>query len=211
MYTSKKLKLTLKWSCMYRNEAKIDADNSILEREEDSLLNDVRAYKQQALVEAHDRYYSAIFRYIVFKVGDQQTAEDLTGEVFLRFLDALKSHKAPRKTIRGWLYQVANHVVNDYFRKQYRRKSELSLTWEVEGERPKPDVQLTKKVSYHDLYEAIDELTHAQQDVVALRFGFGMPIREVANTVGKSEEAVKQLQARAVASLARILKSRIRS
>lgn len=196
---------------MYRDEAKIDADNSILERDEDALLDDVRAFKQQALVEAHNRYYSAIFRYIVFKVGDQQTAEDLTGEVFVRFLDSLQSHNAPRKTIEGWLYRVANHVVNDYFRKRYRRKPELPLTWEVEGERPKPDDQLVKKESYHDLYEAIDDLTHAQQDVVALRFGFGMPIREVAHTIGKSEGAVKQLQARAVASLARILKSRIRS
>ncbi len=195
---------------MYRKEEKVEAENSILEGEEDTLLNDVRAHKQQALVEVHDSYYSAVFRYIVFKVGDQQTAEDLTGEVFVRFLDSLQSHNAPRKTIKGWLYRVANHVVNDYFLKRYRPKPDLPLTWEVEGERPKPGDQLAKKESYHDLYEAIDDLTDAQQDVVALRFGFGMPIREVADTIGKSEGAVKQLQARAVASLARILKSRIR-
>ena len=47
--------------------------------------------------------------------------------------------------------------------------------------------------------------TEEQQDVIALRFGHEMPIKEVAEMIGKSEGAVKQLQARAVAALSRIM------
>jgi RNA polymerase sigma-70 factor (ECF subfamily) len=203
MYINK-IELVYKIKSMFR--IGVDAGNSLLETEkteEDALLNGVRDLKQKALIEAHARYYSAIFHYIIYKVGSQETAEDLTSEVFVRFLDAVFSTKAPRKTIRGWLYSVANHVVKDYYRKRYRRKPTISLSWPIESGRPNPDAQLIKKESFHELYEAIDDLTRSQQDVVALRFGFGMPIREVARAIGKTEGAVKQLQARALASLAR--------
>jgi DNA-directed RNA polymerase specialized sigma24 family protein len=41
--------------------------------------------------------------------------------------------------------------------------------------------------------------------VIALRFGYGMPIQEVADTVGKSLGSVKMLQARAIAALSQKL------
>lgn len=44
-------------------------------------------------------------------------------------------------------------------------------------------------------------LTDDQQNVLALRFGFGMPIQEVASTMGKSEGSVKMLQARAISAI----------
>ena len=56
-----------------------------------------------------------------------------------------------------------------------------------------------------ELFQALGELTRDQQDVIALRFGYEMPIKDVAQTMGKSEGAVKQLQARAIAALSRKL------
>jgi RNA polymerase sigma-70 factor (ECF subfamily) len=49
------------------------------------------------------------------------------------------------------------------------------------------------------------DLTEEQQHVIALRFGQELPIQEVARSIGKTEGAVKQLQARAIAALARKL------
>ncbi|MGD2078805.1 MAG: sigma-70 family RNA polymerase sigma factor, partial [Chloroflexota bacterium] len=53
------------------------------------------------------------------------------------------------------------------------------------------------------LSKALDELTEDQQNVISLRFGYEMAIKDVAQVMGKSEGAVKQLQARAVAALSR--------
>jgi RNA polymerase sigma-70 factor (ECF subfamily) len=55
------------------------------------------------------------------------------------------------------------------------------------------------------LREALNDLTPEQQNVLALRFGFGLPIKDVAETVNKSEGSVKMLQARAIAALTRRL------
>jgi RNA polymerase sigma-70 factor, ECF subfamily len=167
------------------------------------LLAGVRRLDPQALAEAHDTYYPAIFRFIAYKVGNQETAEDLTSEVFVRLLDAVRDRHAPQKTLRGWLYSVASHIVTDYHRKKYRGSQEVELMETIESDVSGPVEQIVKKQTLETLHEALSELTDEQQDVIALRFGYEMPIKEVAEMIGKSEGAVKQLQARAVAALAR--------
>lgn len=168
-----------------------------------TLLAGVRRLDPQALAEAHDTYYPAIFRYIAYKVGNQETAEDLTSEVFVRLLDAVRDRHAPQKTLRGWLYSVASHIVTDYHRKKYRSGQEVELMETIESGISGPAEQTIKKQTLETLHEALSDLTEEQQDVIALRFGYEMPIKEVAEMIGKSEGAVKQLQARAVAALAR--------
>jgi RNA polymerase sigma-70 factor (ECF subfamily) len=173
-------------------------------KDELTLLAGVRRLDPQSLAQTHDKYYPAIFRYIAYKVGNQETAEDLASEVFVRLLDAVRDRHAPQKTLRGWLYSVASHIVNDYHRKQYRTQ-EVGLMETLESDVSSPAEQFLKKQTLEALSEALKELTKEQQDVIALRFGYEMPIKEVAEVIGKSEGAVKQLQARAVASLARMM------
>jgi RNA polymerase sigma-70 factor (ECF subfamily) len=167
------------------------------------LLAGVRRLDPEALTEAHDRYYPAIFRYIAYRVGNQETAEDLTSEVFVRLLDAVRDHHAPQNTLRGWLYAVAARVVADHHRKHYRGGQEVALTETLESDVKGPAEETIKKQTLEALHEALGELTEEQQDVIALRFAYEMPIKEVAMVIGKSEGAVKQLQARAVAALSR--------
>ena len=171
--------------------------------DEQALLAGVRRLDPEALAEAHDTYYPAIFRYIAYKVGNQETAEDLTSEVFVRLLDAVRDRHAPQNTLRGWLYSVASHIVADYHRKHYRGGQEVALNEGLESDIKGPSELADKKQTLEALHAALGELTDEQQDVIALRFGYEMPIREVAEIIGKSEGAVKQLQARAVAALSR--------
>lgn len=168
-----------------------------------TLLAGVRRLDPEALAEAHDTYYPAIFRYIAYKVGNHETAEDLTSEVFVRLLDAVRDRHAPQKTLRGWLYSVASHIVTDYHRKRYRSGQEVELMESIESDVSGPAEQAIRKQTLETLHVLLSELTDDQQDVIALRFGYEMPIKEVAEMLDKSEGAVKQLQARAVAALAR--------
>ena len=62
-----------------------------------------------------------------------------------------------------------------------------------------------RKLTQENLLRAMQDLTEEQRHVLSLRFGSDMPIQDVARALGKSEGAVKQLQARAVAALARKL------
>ena len=169
--------------------------------EELQLLARARAYDRDALTEIHNTYYQPILRYVAQKVHDRQTAEDLTSDVFVRLLDALQDKHAPANTLRDWLYGVASRVVNDHYRKQYRAER-YAETLKADAHEEGVARQIERGV---DLHEALAELTPEQQDVLALRFGFGLRVREVAETIGKQEGAVKQLQVRALRALARNL------
>jgi RNA polymerase sigma-70 factor (ECF subfamily) len=167
------------------------------------LLAGIQRLDPQALAEVHETYYAAIFRYIAYRIGDQNTAEDLTSEVFTRLIVAVRDRSAPRNTLRGWLYGVASRVVADHYRHHYRAEH-VELTADLPGEH-NPETAVFHRFQLEELGQALRELTDEQQNVIALRFGYEMPIRDVAEMMGKSEGAVKQLQARAVSSLARLL------
>ncbi len=166
------------------------------------LLNQARAFDKEALGLIHDRYYQSIYRYISFRVADSQTAEDLASEVFTRFLSAIKDRHAPPNTIRGWLFGAAQNVVKEQYRKQ-RQMNWTELDESIPGGGRTPEQRLDERQDKQALREALAELTPEQQNVLALRFGYGMPIKEVAETVNKSEGSVKMLQVRAISALTR--------
>jgi RNA polymerase sigma-70 factor (ECF subfamily) len=172
------------------------------------LLARARTFDRDALAQIHDVYYGPLFRYIAFRVGDRDVAEDLTSEVFTRFLGALRQRTAPQNTLRGWLFSVAAHVTSDHHRKSYRAP-QVTLDESLISEEAGPEEMVEAMLTREDLRQAVAVLTEDQQHVLALRFGHGMPIQEVAHTMGKTEGAVKQLQARAIAALTRKMASGI--
>lgn len=169
-----------------------------------SLLARARALEEEALAEVHHRYYQSIFRYVSFRVGDTAVAEDLTSDVFTRLLDALRDKTAPQNTLRGWLFRVAAHVVADHYRRR-ERANEVGLSETMVDDRIAVDEEVNRSLRAAELRAALQELTADQQRVLSLRFGAGMRIREVAGVIEKSEGAVKQLQLRAIAALAKRL------
>ena len=173
-------------------------------QEELNLLNRARALDEDALTEIHNRYYGAVYRYISFRINNMQTVEDLTSEVFTRFLSALRDRHAPQNTIQGWLYGTAARVVKEQYRKQ-KRSTVTQLDESIPSRTISPEQGLEENMTLDQLRGALSILTEDQQHVLALRFGQGMPIREVADTINKSEGSVKMLQVRAIAALTRHL------
>jgi RNA polymerase sigma-70 factor, ECF subfamily len=173
-------------------------------QDESTLLARARHLDPEALGLIHEAYYSPIFRYVSFRVGDRETAEDLTSEVFTRLLTALRDRNAPQNTLRGWLYGVAARVVADHHRQAYRAP-ETDLDESLASDELDPADIVEGKLTQETLHQAMQELTEEQRHVLSLRFGSNLPIQDVARTLGKTEGAIKQLQARAVAALARKL------
>lgn len=168
------------------------------------LLHRAKSLDQDALAQVHELYYGAIYRYMSYRVNDLQTAEDLTSEVFIRFLHAIQQKNAPQNTIRGWLFGAASLILKEHYRK--KKRSQLTeLDEGLSSEWIEPTEKLETQESKQALHRALEELTEDQQQVLALRFGFEMPVRDVAETMNKSEGSVKMLQVRAIAALTRIM------
>ena len=166
-----------------------------------TLLARARDLDAQALAHIHDQYYPALYRFALYRTGDPELAADIAAEVFVRLLDALHARRPPQSTLRGWLFGVAAHLVADHFRRT--PAAELSETLAAEHSVP---AEAEANLARGEVQAGLRRLTDEQQQVLALRFGDGYSVEETATTLGKSVNATKALQFRAIEALRRVLK-----
>lgn len=152
----------------------------------------------------YERFHLKIFRYIYYRVGDAQTAEDLTSEVFLRMLRYLGNFKKTSTPFQAWLFQIARNLSIDHYRKSRAHQVE-ALVENLNGSVDDTARSLDQILTSEHLRRALDQLTEDQRDVIVLRFVAEMPIAEVAQVLNKSENAVKGLQRRGLIALREIL------
>jgi len=172
-------------------------------KEESALLNRAREYDQAAIAEIYDRYSLRIYNYIYHRLGNAHLAEDLTANVFLRMLEAIRSSRAWQTSFSGWLYRIAHNLVVDYFRAGQQDEVPLE-EWPIPSREHPADIA-ERSLTQQRLRSAVGQLTGEQNLVITLKFLEGMSNAEVARVLGKSEGAVKSLQFRALASLRRMI------
>ncbi len=172
--------------------------------DEHALLERAKQHDEAALGELYDLYAPRIYAYIYRRVSNAHLAEDLTGDVFVRVIQAIQSERFWHTSFQAWLYRIAHNLVVDYYR---RRPSEVESELDERIMADKHDMAsaVAERLSHRHLYTAINRLTPDQQQVLALRFGEGITARETAKVMDKSTGAVEALQHRALAALRRVL------
>lgn len=169
------------------------------------LLAQARQLDPTALRVLHQRFYGMVARYVQFKVGDPQTVEDLTGEVFVRIIEGLKRGKGWEESAQGWIMGITRNIVADYYRRR-ERVTEVELGEHLAAQaETNPLYQALLGERRRHLLAAIQQLTDEQRDVVVMRFIEGMNIESVAKAINKTPGAVKGLQYRAIRTLAEIM------
>jgi RNA polymerase sigma-70 factor, ECF subfamily len=162
----------------------------------------LRDLDPQTIGAVYDQYFSEVYRYIMYRLGDQSLAEDLASDVFVRLLEASQGKRGPQTNLKGWLISTASHVVTDHLRGIYRKPTEeLGESMPDLGPGPQTEFDLRERNRF--LQEAYAQLTPEQQEVLALRFGQGYSLEETADAMKKNVNAIKALQFRALAALQR--------
>jgi RNA polymerase sigma-70 factor, ECF subfamily len=157
-----------------------------------------------AFGELYSRYASLILRYLYARLREQESAQDLTQEVFVRVIKGIGGFEfRGEKSFLGWLYTIAGNVLIG----QARRKRAISTPLDESLELVDPHGQdavhsIFDRVA---LQQAITQLTEDQQQVLALKFFADMTNQEIAAALGRTEGAVKALQHRALHALQQIL------
>ncbi len=172
---------------------------------DEQLLARAKQLDPDAMRAIHERFYEPVARYIQFKVGDYQTVEDLTGEVFVRVLEGLKKGQTWQESPQGWIIGIARHVVAKYYQKR-ERMTEVKLSYHLAAyEEVGPFHQIMLDERKRHLMQAIQQLTDEQRDVILMRFIEGINIQGVATAINKTPCAVKGLQYRAIRALAEVM------
>ncbi len=172
--------------------------------DEAKLVKLAKAGDQAAFAGLYDGYFERIYRYVYFRVADEQTAEDLTSQVFLKAWENIGRYKPSGAPLLAWLYTIARNAVIDHYR---TRKETVALD-EVIGlasQASAPDEQAELHIEADYLREALTTLTEDQQQVLVLKFISGMTTEEIARQLGKRAGAVRALQMRALQALSKTM------
>lgn len=159
---------------------------------------------RQNLVVCYERYNAELFRYAYRLLGDCETAEDCVSETFYRLLKAVRDGHGPLENARAYLYRVARNWITDYFRSKPMRMSSLDIEREGDPE-ANPSRLAAENWERERVRTAVQSLPPDQQQVILLRFMEDWSHEEVAATLGRSVEATRTLQRRALISLRQFL------
>ncbi|MBZ5610156.1 MAG: sigma-70 family RNA polymerase sigma factor [Acidobacteriia bacterium] len=161
------------------------------------------------LVEQHSR---AIFRLAYRMTGNEEDAEDVVQETFLRAYRQLSRYEA-RSSFSTWLYRIASNYSLDLIRmrKRHEEKRERGsredhdLLQSMPETAPGPDRILYGSQLKHQVDAALDELSPQERTAFVLRHFEGLSIDEIGQALGTGTNATKHSIFRAVQKLRRSL------
>jgi RNA polymerase sigma-70 factor (ECF subfamily) len=142
------------------------------------------------------RYADNVYGYVCSIVRDEHEAEDVTQHIFAKLTAALARYEPRVVPFSAWILRVAHNAAIDHMRTRRPVPCE-----EVRSRELADDVSGRER--FADLRLALGTLPAEQRDVIVLRFLIGLSPREVAERLGRSEDAVHGLQHRGRRSLRR--------
>jgi RNA polymerase sigma-70 factor (ECF subfamily) len=172
---------------------------------DDEVAAGVRRGDPDALSEVYRVLAGPLTAYLRSQVRDAQLAEDLATETFLKLVRGCRRLEGGPFQIRSWLYRVAQRNVIDHLRARSRRPDEelTDLPPEELTAEGDPAGTVEDRDTLARIRTALEQLSPDQAEVLRLRLIAGLSAPEAAAVIGKTEGAVRALQHRGVATLAR--------
>lgn len=156
----------------------------------------------------YDEYSDKLFRFIYFRVGHKELAEDILADTFIKAWLKLKTVTSA-KAFKTWLYQIAKNNVIDYYRiKKVTVDIEEVSEFLEDATSPIDDANLA--VEQIVLIRLLDHLPIEQQLVIKYKFFEDLENPEIAQIMDKTEGAIRVLQHRAITRLKELLNKKKR-
>ncbi len=180
----------------------MDKGNSL--KDPKDLIQRAKNGNREAFGELYELYYVPIFRYIYLRLQHKSETEDLVQIVFLKVYQKVGKYEEQGKDPLAYFFTVARNTLIDYFRK----KKELNLDeTKLEDEKGLDlEESVEKEVNLQAIKKALKYLTKDQQEVIILKFINDWSNKKIGEFLKKSEDAVRQIQSRALKALKEHLK-----
>jgi len=166
------------------------------------LIEKARKGDAKAFGTIYELWVDNIYRFTYLKTKDEDVAEDLTAEVFLKAWKGLKTFQ-PRTEVKfsTWLFAIARNCIIDYYR---TTRQSLSLE-------DLPEIADLESVDLYSeqtqVQDALLKIKPEYRQVLTLRYVEDVSIPRSAQIMKKKEGNIRALTNRALAALKRELKS----
>jgi len=173
------------------------------------LLAKIKNSDRQAFIKAYDSYVDDIYRFIYFKVGSKEEAEDLTSAAFLKSWGYLQNNSlTDYKTLKSLFYKIARNLIIDHYRKN-NRWAKISINngtiFDINDERQNIAKQVELTLDLVVIETKLTKLKDEYQEVIILRYINELSIKEIADILDKPKGNIRVLIYRAISALRELI------
>jgi len=157
----------------------------------------------------YTHYKKHIQNFFSFRVGNFNTAEELTSVTFEKALKSLDNFQWQGVSFSAWLYRIARNTLIDYYRKESRKTetSSLDLVQEIPSSDATPHEEVETMFAEEHLYEVLQHLPPREKEIIYLKFFDGYTNKIISEVTGLSETNVGTIVYRTIKKLREVYKN----
>ena len=167
--------------------------------DEDRALVQQATRNPKAFADLYERHADRIYRYLLFRVGNRDDAQDLVSQTFLTALEQLPRYKG-QGVFAAWLMGIARNKATDFFR-QRRPETELDDTMDFPDSSQSIDETVEQQLAIETVARKLKALAPDRAEALSLRLFGGLDVPEIAQMMGRNENAVRVLVFRGLRDL----------
>ena len=165
---------------------------------DDRLLIEAAQKDPARFVELYEANFERIYAFVSRRVHTRGDVEDITAEVFQHALANIAKFEWRGAPFAAWLYRIAANAIADRWQRASREQGGPAPEDPVDRSE---SIDLEKSERVARLFNLVKGLPEDQRRVIEMRFAEEKSIREIAQKLGRTPGAVKQLQFRGIQAL----------
>ncbi len=180
------------------------SESTHLKNEKNLFLRLKKYQDKEAFLAAYDLYSDQIFRFIFFKIGNREEAQDLTSATFLKCWGYVQEGKLRSsddyKSLRSFLYKIARNLTIDYYR-QSKPYSSLEEAEETVLDFSSVASDTDRALELEFITSKLKELKSEYRNILVLKYINELTIKEIADILDKTRGNVRVTLYRALEAL----------
>lgn len=146
---------------------------------------------RNAFATLYRRHVKGVYRFLMVRVGNVEDAQDLTTQTFMAALDGIRNYRE-EGTVASWFLGIARNKSLEHLRRS-RPHQPLETALELTDQRPLPDQTAQIQLDVERVIQMFNTIAAERAEALSLRYFSELSNAEVAEVMGKSEDAVKML------------------
>jgi RNA polymerase sigma-70 factor, ECF subfamily len=154
-------------------------------------MSDNKYYElERSFFEIYDEHYDRILNFHFRNLLNKESAEDLTGNTFLKAYNYLKKNKVQIENMTGWLYRIASNELVSFYRYSNVRKDQVEYQngyhFPNSGNKP-----VNGYLKFMDVKDKLKKLKPEEQLIVDMHFFQNMNYKEMSGILNIKEETLR--------------------